>query len=311
MRYTRVCRQINLASHLIVNPLKIENTHLIRESKTTFPVPKFVSFDLFGTVYFLKEPVSRLYHEIGKQFGVMRSPESIGSRFRDVYAQLNQTYPNYGKTSNHEITNATDWWKQLVVDVFEIDHFRDSSHSNDLCEYLLQHFTTGDAYEVFPDVIPTLEKLKSQGIRLIGSTNSDDRVFELLQNLGIASYFDHIYTSYELGHCKPDRQFFMEIVKQFHPVNDKLHLFLENCWHVGNDYNQDFLGAVKAGWNGVFVDRTRTSEFFTAKDKLQIQNDNECFMSGGTTNDNPDMIVIANNRIVVDSLNQLQGLFKD
>ena len=38
--------------------------------------------------------------------------------------------------------------------------------------------------------------------------------------------------------------------------------FLSDCWHVGDSYNNDYIGAVRAGWNGVLLDRNRTSEFF-------------------------------------------------
>lgn len=308
-----------MSSNLIVNPLDIENTQIIRETSSKFPRPEYISFDLFGTIYHPKRPVAEQYYEIAsREFGIDVSLDSLTTKFPQIYQKLQNQYPNYGKYSNQECPTVEDWWKLLIVELFGIEHYSINRDSQALCDRLLQHFTTKESCELYPDVIPTLENLQSLGIKIIASTNSDDRVIELLSSLGVLPYFSNIYTSYDLGYEKPNRQFYMNIMKQQYKAdygtnidNQKLPKYLENCWHVGDSYSKDFLGSVKSGWNGILLDRDRKSQFFIAKDRLQSQQTSDaCFMSTGKVEeDNPDMLIIANNRIVIGNLTQLIGLY--
>lgn len=307
------------AEKLIMNPLDVENTQIIRETSSKFPRPEFVSFDLFGTIYHPKRPVAEQYHDIASnEFGINQPLDGITEKFPQIYKKLQQQYPNYGKYTS-ECPTVEDWWKLLIVELFGIEHYSTNLQSAALCDRLLHHFTTSESCQLYSDVIPTLENLQNLGIKIIGSTNSDDRVIPLLESLGVLDYFSNIYTSYDLGHEKPNRQFFMNVMKQQYKhdhgakiSNNQLPQYLENCWHVGDSYSKDFIGSVKSGWNGILLDRERKSEFFVAKDRLQAQQAGDaCFMSTGKVEeDNPDMLIIANNRMVIGNLTQLVGLYE-
>ena len=83
------------------------------------------------------------------------------------------------------------------------------------------------------------------------------------------------FLSYDSDYSKPTKAFFDEIAlveyrahvdanyrSKNYPPGD----FLSDCWHVGDSYNNDYIGAVRAGWNGVLLDRNRTSEFSKCKE---------------------------------------------
>ncbi|CAN3364971.1 hypothetical protein DICA3_F14422 [Diutina catenulata] len=293
-------------SKLMANPLEVKNAHIIRESATQFPKPNLLSFDGFGTLYVPRTPVPEQYHEVGKSMGFNVDIATLETRFKDAYARLSEQHPMWGKSS---MRSADDWWTELVADVFKLD--KSDNRAAKLSDALVEHFTTKDAYKVYDDVIPTLTALKDANIPLVLSSNSDPRVYKLLENLGLKEFFgDEVFLSYELEVEKPNRQFFQHIASTKYGASKPFDYdFLEGCWHVGDSYNADFLGSVRSGWNGILLDRERTSEFLAAKDRMKASNDG-CFMSANPgQEENPDTMVIANNRVIIGGLDQLRGLF--
>lgn len=277
-----------------------QNFGKIRDTHSRFPVPHFVSFDAFGTLYTPKTPVYEQYHRVASEHGVTLDMATIKSRFTKEFADLQARYPNYGRDSP-DMALSDDWWRQLVSLVFELPK------SSGVCDALLHHFTTGDAYRVFPDVEPTLRRLRDLGVPLVVASNSDDRVVTVLENLGLSHYFDDVHLSYHHGSTKPDRRFFGAIVDQ-RVVADRTQ-YLENVWHVGDSYDADFTGAVRAGWNGVLVDRAHHSRFFAA---AMPPPQDACFLEGGKEDASTDkMIVMANNRVAVSDLREFPRLFRE
>lgn len=320
-------RMSSTKSQLISQPFKMENTQMIRETARKFPRPNFISFDLFGTLYVPKKPVPQQYYEIAyHEFGINKSIQSIEEEFPIVYDEMLQSYPNYGK-GHPKFDNCDSWWKELIIRLFQLDRHDDQALA--LCHRLIHHFTSEEAYSVYDDVVPTLQALQKQSVKLIVASNSDPRALTILESLKIKQYFhcsEHfhcsgVFLSYDSDYSKPTKAFFDEIAlveyrahvdanyrSKNYPPGD----FLSDCWHVGDSYNNDYIGAVRAGWNGVLLDRNRTSEFF--KNVRKPQNDG-CFL-----NENPEtkrdgqtgneMLILANNRVVITKLTQLLDIFK-
>lgn len=280
-------------NQLISDPLEIENTQIIRESASKFPRPEFISFDLFGTIFKPKTSIGEQYHQIGKKFGIKKSEKELDDQFKQVYKKLLEKYPNYGKGN---LSTSADWWKLLISEIF--------GENKELSDQLISNFS----YELYPDVKETLEQLHQKGIKLVAATNSDERVKDVLEKLDIAKYFSGVYTSYEVGFSKPEREFFLSIIKG--EVGERVSPeFLQNVWHVGDNYEKDFLGPVKSGINGILLDRLKESEFFINKEEKKQDND-ACFMSTGQIKEeNDELLVIANNRLVIGGLKQLINLF--
>ncbi|GEQ71161.1 hypothetical protein JCM33374_g4842 [Metschnikowia sp. JCM 33374] len=280
-----------------------------------FPHPKLVSFDLWGTLFTPRAPIAQQYYDISSgHYGIAKSVHSIEADFPAVFAQMESEYPNYGKYST-DIKSCDEWWSELIVRLYGMS--RDDAMAKRLCEHLISHFSSKEAYVLYDDVIPVLEKLQAKNVRLIGATNSDYRVFSILESLGVAQYFPRtsVFLSYDLGVAKPNRDFFRTIAKQYYTQDSNagdlstMTEFLENTWHVGDHYEKDFVGAVKSGWNGVLLDRKKRSIFLRhAPQKDALSND--CFEGPSPdTLDSPDMVMISNNRACVSELSGLLKLF--
>ena len=149
---------------------------------------------------------------------------------------------------------------------------------------MLHRFTSHEGYELYSDVLPFFQRLQKlrrddrQEIRndvelprlQVGIiTNSDDRVPTVLSSLGLRvssrrlgstdrqwTQDDHdidihwIVMSYDAGYVKPDTRIFEAAKKlKLLPYQNCLYL------HVGDDVNQDYCGAMDAGWQSILLDR--------------------------------------------------------
>lgn len=308
------------SSALLSDPFN-DQLKVIRDSAGKFPKPNFISFDVFGTLYTPKETIAQQYHGIAlKEFGIEKSITSIDSEFPKIYSRLSERYPNYGKGCT-EIRSCEEWWLELIVELFDIPHFRENEKSAQLCNRLMNYFTGTEAYRLYDDVIPTLTALKEKNVKMVVSSNSDLRVLQILKSMGLTKFFepDHVYLSYDLDASKPDRAFFDKIANNFIEEEELLMAshsveklaYLERCWHIGDSYDKDFLGPVRSGWNGILLDRENTSKFFNNAKQPSQSAYPVCFSekpSEGVQGD--ELKIIANNRVVLRNLSQLLNIFE-
>lgn len=212
--------------------------------------PCIISFDAFGTLYTPREPISLLYHRLARQFGINKPVQELDKEFPTVFSGMMKEFPNYGKLSNNSnIQSCDDWWLELIVRLFKLESFQTNAQSEKFCNMLLNYFTSKVAYEVYPDVVPTLEYIKKKNIPMIISSNSDSRLRDVLQDLSLSQYFEGEYLSYELGVSKPSRDFF-EKIRSLEKVEGQI-------WHIGDELSKDYVGLSEAGinWEGILIER--------------------------------------------------------
>ncbi|KAI7882963.1 hypothetical protein K492DRAFT_127101 [Lichtheimia hyalospora FSU 10163] len=138
--------------------------------------------------------------------------------------------------------NPRKWWEELVYDTFisagvpktELD-----PKFNILFDSLYERFTGDRGYSVFPDVHDTLVYLKNQDISTGVISNSDERLSEVLHNLGIRPYFDFVLPSYRAGYEKPEKEIFDQALRIMHPYNPTRP---DQALHIGDDLNADYKG---------------------------------------------------------------------
>lgn len=277
----------------------------MRDTKSIFPKPNIISLDAFGTIYIPKESIPVQYLKIASAMGIEKSAESIKHEFPLIRKELLEEYPNYGKYS---LQSVDEWWLRLIMRLFDI---KDSAKSLELCQTLIKHFSSSDGYRLFDDIIPTLYKLKQHEIQIIISTNSDPRVYDVLESLGVMQFVDKagVYLSYNLDVEKPTKLFFDSILQDVLQDNHKAD-YLSGVWHVGDSHDMDYLGAIRAGWNGVFIDRNATSQYFQHYiSNPEIESPSCISLHIQIPVSDMPMHVIADNRIVISDLRQLLSLF--
>lgn len=299
---------------LVMDPLRKERIGK-SQAESNFPLPMLVSFDLWGTLYTPKKPVPEQYYDIShNEFGIKKLAESIAAEFPTVFSEMSKEFPNYGKYTEN-IKSSDDWWHMLVARLYQLP--LEDVQTVKLYERLMSHFESAEAYELYSDVKPVLEALTENKVPFVAATNSDDRARNILDSLGIGHYFsdNDINLSYDVGYAKPDRRFYSSYFSHhFAAANAADPLltmtqFLERTWHIGDDYDKDFVGAVRAGCNGVYLDRLQSSVFFQNAQKVKAVS-NDCFEGHtGNTAEGDDLVMLANNRVCVSGLQPLLRLF--
>ena len=110
-----------------------------------------------------------------------------------------------------------------------------------------------EAYEanwcLFEDVIPTLEALGSKRKGII-SNGTGVQQRRKLERTGILDFFELIVISQEVGAWKPDIKIFEQAARLAHRQHAE-------CVHIGDNIAQDVHGAIGAGFQPIWIDRSQ------------------------------------------------------
>jgi putative hydrolase of the HAD superfamily len=101
--------------------------------------------------------------------------------------------------------------------------------------------------ECFPDVAEALARTRQLArLGLLSNTQSFD--MEFLERLGLVPLLPNRFLSAETGFLKPEPEAFEKVRKQ-------LGLFPGQLALVGDSWHDDVLGALRAGWTAIWVNR--------------------------------------------------------
>lgn len=106
------------------------------------------------------------------------------------------------------------------------------------------------AWELHPDTIPLLDVLPQR----LGVITNAELGFQLskIEAMGIASRFEHVIASGEVGHAKPDPRI-------FHAAVERFGVHAGQAAYVGDRLHTDAIGAAEAGLVGVWLVRREAS----------------------------------------------------
>lgn len=113
---------------------------------------------------------------------------------------------------------------------------------------IIKAFEDPSTYELYPDVLPTLEKLQAAGYRLAIISNWSWHLPALCDALGISSYFEQIFTSARVGYQKPNP-------KIFHYALTTMKIQPHEALHIGDSLSADVGGAQQVGINALWLAR--------------------------------------------------------
>jgi putative hydrolase of the HAD superfamily len=143
--------------------------------------------------------------------------------------------------------DAVTPWKTLFGGWFKTLGAEDADLPN-LFERLWQHHRKKNLWSgVAPDTLNTLNVLAERNYRLGVISNSNGKILELLESVGLAAYFKVIVDSEIVGIRKPDPAIFDLALSA-------LEVRPERAIYIGDLYEIDFLGATNAGINAVLFD---------------------------------------------------------
>jgi putative hydrolase of the HAD superfamily len=143
-------------------------------------------------------------------------------------AKIEATWRDYHSVMLHEL--GLDEQKQLL-------------------DLVLHSQFAANAWEPYPDVIPTLDALHSiDGLRIGVVSDWGSNLEPIIQSLGLDRYLDFVLASGAVGLAKPDPAFFALAASRVSVEPGETLM-------VGDSYRADVLGARAAGMDGVLIDR--------------------------------------------------------
>ena len=108
------------------------------------------------------------------------------------------------------------------------------------------------AASLYADTRPFLTAVAFAGIPLALVTNGGSSQRDILDAMGVTSYFSHIYVSAERGIAKPDPLVFTRVC-------EALDAEPTQCWHIGDSLSSDIAGALSADLTAIWINRTPTA----------------------------------------------------
>lgn len=106
----------------------------------------------------------------------------------------------------------------------------------------------GSRLAVFDDVVIALDALRTRAVVLGIISNMDRTLPQILAQLGVDGYLSVVISSGEVGLTKPQPEIFRVAV-------ERTGVAPEEALYVGDQYENDVLGARRAGLTPILVDR--------------------------------------------------------
>ena len=212
--------------------------------------PQVIFFDAAGTLFHIRGSVGETYLSHARKYGVTASPEAIEKAFKRAFADAPP--PVFAVSDPQEIKSCERlWWFDVVHAVFySVGMFEGF---DEYFEEVFHYFSRPDAWDLYPDTLPTLTSLESRGVELGIVSNFDSRLYEILIGLGIDRFFESITISSFAGAAKPSPQIFHRALRK-HGVPPEVAL------HVGDSLREDAQAATAAGLRGILLDRDADDE---------------------------------------------------
>lgn len=210
--------------------------------------PQVIFFDAVGTLFGVRGGVGQVYQMVARRHGVELDATRLNLAFYQCFkAAPPCTFP--GVTLGEIRKLEFQWWLRLAEQTFSqagaLQQFRDfpAFFSN-----LYAHFETAEPWFVYPDTVPTLEKLQRLNIPTAILSNFDSRLYAVLKALDLEKYFDSVTISTEVGVAKPDPKIFSIALAKY-------NCSPADAWHIGDSVTEDYEAAKAAGLKGILLRR--------------------------------------------------------
>jgi putative hydrolase of the HAD superfamily len=201
-----------------------------------------IVLDAVGTLIEPEPSVARAYADAALRQGIVVDLAEVKGRFARHFRN-DEVDEQLGPMVTDESIESRRW-RRIVANV--LPDLPDQARAFD---ELWDHFGRPDAWRCFPDVGPGLIALVEAGLRVRVASNFDGRLRGVAAGLPeLAGFVETLVISSEVGYRKPHPAFYAAACAS-------LGLPPEQVLCVGDDPENDVLGAERAGLRGLLLDR--------------------------------------------------------
>jgi HAD superfamily hydrolase (TIGR01549 family) len=164
---------------------------------------------------------------------------------------LFEGFAYYSNAYNPEFTDDDKlvFWTEFTRRLFERSQVHGSTaNRTDLHAPAIRDIFGSSCFQLYPDVQPVLGALKQKGFRLAVISNWHGGLDSFCFEMNLSAFLDAVIASADIGIEKPDGGIFNEAVRRLDVAPSRIA-------HIGDLPNDDFSGAVGAGFNAILIDR--------------------------------------------------------
>src|SRR6185436_626941 len=160
-----------------------------------------VLFDAADTLFTTRGSVGDIYYSVAHRYG---TPASAA----DIQAAFVRQFRHSGPLTTD---NEKQWWKDVVHRVFsDVGMVEDFDR---FFEEVYDQFRDSRGWRLFPETREVLEALKRKQLKIGVISNFDSRLYSVMKDLNILSFFDSVTISSETGYAKPQPEIFEAAIR--------------------------------------------------------------------------------------------------
>ncbi|MHB9130873.1 MAG: HAD family hydrolase [Armatimonadota bacterium] len=189
----------------------------------------------------------------------------LGVTYEQLKPHLRVAYPWHTPEWPHlELQTAEAWWEMMTpilqralmgVGVPEEPAYR-------LARQFPARYTDLSRWRLFPDTLPALTQLSSQGYRHVLLTNHVPELPEIIGHLGLTEHLVAVFNSAQTGYEKPHPQAFRQVLDFIGAADD--------VWMIGDNPKADIAGAEALGIPGILVRNTHPDVRYCCSNLAQV-----------------------------------------
>jgi putative hydrolase of the HAD superfamily len=196
--------------------------------------------------WYLSECLMSILDELEPEHGLTRE---------DLSRHLQHGFPWHTPMVPHPHLDDPDaWWanvRPIIIGAL-ISAGVDHNLAQDIAVEVRSRMFEPDGFVVYEDTLPALERLRSSGWRQAVVSNHYPELPKVVERLGLAPYFDHVFTSAAVGYEKPHPEIFLAALRALGNPSQ--------VWMVGDNREHDIEGAAAVGIPGILIDREGADE---------------------------------------------------
>ena len=198
-----------------------------------------VFLDFGGTLVQSAPDPYAAYARVFRHFGVEVSRE----RWREADQRV---WPRVAPLRYGSLAQKPSFWDRVHAEMLRELEVPDQDGG--ILAALHDRFTSPALHPPFPETEEVLRGLRREGMPVHVVSNNTDFLLETISRLGWESCFQSVTFSQEVGAEKPDPKVFaLALSRASLPPSEVVH--------VGDSWEADYLGALRAGLKGIWLNR--------------------------------------------------------
>ncbi|MCA0970439.1 HAD family hydrolase [Halobacillus litoralis] len=201
-----------------------------------------IILDVDDTLYNQLTPFEKAYRELFNHLDVPVDQLFVKSRY---YSEEVFDLVSNGEMDKHEMHI---YRISKAFAYFDIEILREEAE-----RFQALYAQNQKEIELDPEMVELLNEAESHGLKIGVITNGPgEHQANKVEQLQIKNWVDenHIFISGKLGIAKPSTEIFRIVERE-------MGIAPENAYYIGDSYGHDIVGAKKAGWNAVWINRRK------------------------------------------------------